>query len=229
MRGGSWLVLPKLALSYTVPLSLESMTMPAQTFSYELSTPLRLLDRWTPAGFYSDGFYSMGRGLVPFSLSYRSLEEVEVRQVNFLVEDLPRAGIEAGGGVPPWPGYLEVQGKNHLAILVKPSTRIRYPWTAGGPLSLDLKCGVGADSYEEGKSRFFRFQIRQADSRGSVLAEVNETVNPGLRKEDRLWHPVHLLLRGAGREPLMLELSFSCDEPCNACTGAFAEAFLRAP
>ncbi len=229
VRGGSWLVLPRLALSYTVPRSLESMTMPSMTFSYELSSPLRLLDRWTPAGFYSDGFYDKGRGLVPFSISYRALEEVEVRQVNFLVEDLPRARIEAPGNVLPWPGYMEIEGKNHLAILAKPSTRIRYPWAARVPLTLDLRCGVAADSYEDGKSRSFQFDIRQTDGRGAVLAAFSQSMNPGLRKEDRRWHPIRLLLQGAGREPLMLEMSFSCDEANNSCTGAFAEAFLRSP
>ncbi len=229
VHGGSWLVLPKLALSYVVPRSLDSMTMPAQTFSYELGTPLRLLDRWTPACFYSDGFYLMGRGLVPFSISYRALEEVEVRQVNFLVEDLPRAMVETAGSVPPWPGYLEIEGKSHLAVLAKPGTRVRYSWRAREPLDLDLRCGVGADSYEEGKSRTFKFDVRQIDGKGGVRAEFSETLNPGLRKEDRRWHPVHLLLQGATREPLVLEVSFSCAEPGNACTGAFAEAFLRAP
>ncbi len=229
VRGGSWLALPKLALSYPVPRSLESMTMPTQTFSYSLGTPLRLLDRWTPAGFYSDGFYTMGPGLVPFSISYRALEEVEVRQVNFLVEELPRARIAAAVSIPPWPGYIEIQGKSYLAVLARGSARIQYPWTARQSLDLDLKVGVGPDSYEEGKSRVFRFDIRQVDGRGSVLASYGKMLDPGTRREDRHWDPVHLRLQGACLEPLVLELSFSCNDPKAAGTGAFAEAFLRTP
>ncbi len=229
VRGGSWLVLPKLALSYPVPRCLEEMTMPAQTFSYDLDTPLRLLDRWTPAGFYSDGFYQLGPGLVPFSISYRALEEVDVRQVNYLVENLPRAEIETTGSVPPWPGYLEIDGKNYLAILAKAASRIRYPWTARDPLNLDLRCGIGADSYKEGTSLEFRFSVRQVDSRGAQLASYGKTLNPGVREEDRGWQSVHLPLAPAGEEPLFLEMSFSCAHPGKADTGAFAEAFLRAP
>ncbi len=230
VRGGSWLVRPKLALPYEVPRSLDSMTMPAQqTFSYELRTPLRLLDHWTPSGFYSTGLYSAGYGLVPFSISYRALEEVEVRQVNFLVEDLPRAKIECAASTLPWPGFLEIQGKSYLAILAKPATHIVYPWPAREALNLDLKCGIGADSYDEGKDRVFKFDIRQVDGSGSVLAAFSKTLNPGLHKDDRRWHPVHLLLQGSSHQQSVLELSFAGNGKDSTGTGGFAEAFLRAP
>jgi hypothetical protein len=230
VRGGSWLVRPKLAIRYEIPHALESMTMPAQqTFSYELNTPLRLLDRWTPAAFYSGGFYSMGPALIPFSISYRALEEVEVRQVNFLVENLPRAIVEGGATVRPWPGIMELQEKNYLSILAKPSTRILYPWFADETLSLELKCGVGMEGYVDGQSRVFTFGVRQLGSGGTVLAGFSKSVNPGLRKEDRGWQPVRLLLQRSTRAPLTLELSFESEQNTAAGTGAFAEAFLRKP
>jgi hypothetical protein len=230
VHGGSWLVRPKLALRYEIPHSLESMTMPAQQiFSYELGTPVRLLDRWTPASFYAGGFYTTGTALVPFSISYRALEEVEVRQVNFLVENLPRARIEGGASVRPWPGTMELQEKNYLSILAKPSTRILYPWLANEPLNLELKCGVGMDAYAEGQNRVFKFNIRQLGSGGTVLADFSKSMNPGLRKEDRGWQPVRLLLQRSSQVPLTLELSFDSEEKGAAGTGAFAEAFLRKP
>jgi hypothetical protein len=230
VRGGSWVVLPKLALRYEIPHSLESMTMPAQqTFSYELSTPLRVLDRWTPAAFYAGGFYTAGPAMIPFSISYRALEEVEVRQVNFLVESLPRARIEAGAQIRPWPGIMELQEKNYLSILAKPGTRISYTWSATEPLSLELKCGVGLDAYSDGQSRVFTFNIRQIGSGGTPIAGFSKAVNPGLRKEDRGWQPVRLLLERSDQDPSTLELSFGSEEKAAVGTGAFAEAFLRKP
>ena len=224
VRGGNWLVRPKLALPYDIPAALDSMTMPIQAFSYDLNTPLRLLDWRTPAAFYSTGW-----GLLPFSFSYRALEEVEVRQVNYLVEQLPRARIEAAEITPPWPGYLELQGKNHLAVLARPNTRITYPWLPRAPLLLELKCGIGMESYEEDKSRVFRFDVRQTDLAGAILASFSQALNPGLRKEDRRWQPVRVLLQGSDRAPTVLEISFACDEKGAGGMGAFAEALLRKP
>ena len=51
VHGGSLIAVPKLALPYNIPADLRSMTMPAQTLTYELATPLRMLDWQTPAGF----------------------------------------------------------------------------------------------------------------------------------------------------------------------------------
>jgi hypothetical protein len=54
-------------------------------------------------------------------------------------------------------------------------------------------------------------------------------MNPGLRKEDRGWQPVRLLLQRSTEAPLTLELSFDSEAKSMAGTGAFAEAFLRQP
>jgi hypothetical protein len=123
---------------------------------------------------------------------------------------------------------MELQGKNYLAILARANTRIAYPWQPRAPLLLEMKCGIGMDSYEDGKSRLFTFDVRQVDLKGGVLASCSRTLNPGLRMEDRRWQPIRVLLQGSDQVPTVLELAFACDEK-NGGLGAFAEALLRKP
>ena len=227
VRGGSFIAQPKIALPYVVPADLRSMTMPQQTLTYELGTPLRTID-WptpeTPAGFYSTGW-----GLIPFSFSRRTLEEVEIRQVNFLVERLPWSRVESSASVNPWPGYLMIQEKNPLAILAKPGTKIVYPWTERGPLVLEMACGVGPDAHTDGSGSTFAFSIRELGSGARVLSSFSRTLKPGVQKEDRGWFHVRLLLQGTEQGAESLELSYQSEDKSSVSTGAFAEVFLRRP
>jgi hypothetical protein len=225
VAGGSWLARPKLALPYDESAALMSMTMPVQTLRYETAIPIRLLDRQAPAGFYSSGY-----GLIPFSVSHKALEEVEVRQVNFMVERLPWARAESAGDRNPWPSYLEIQGRSPLGVLCKPGTRLVYPWTFGEQLRLDLLCGLGADAYEPGVDRRFRFEIAQRDDQGRALAILTRDLNPGIVPEDRGWQQITLPLQGAEQGAKTLEFSFV--SPGNSSlqgTAAFSEALLRKP
>ncbi len=224
VQGGSFLALPKLALPYDIPADLRSMTMPLQTLTYEVATPLRILapDRQTPAGFYSTGW-----GLIPFSFSQRALEEVEIRQVNYLVAKLPWSRVEGTAAVMPWPGYLSIQEKNPLAVLSKPGTKIVYPWTEQEPLELDMLCGVAPEAYVDGSASAFVFTVREMDSKGNSLSIVTRTLKPGMQKEDRGWLPVQIPLLGRRQGAEALELVYQSDDKGSEATGAFAEAFLR--
>ncbi len=224
VRGGSFLALPKLALQYDVPWDLRSMTMPLQTLTYEPATPLRTLDGQTHAGFYSTGW-----GLIPFSFSHRILEEVELRQVNYLVERLPWTRVEGTASVRPWPGYLLLQEKSPLAVLTKPGTKITYPWTMQDSLVLEMICGIAPDAYVDASTRTFTFSVRGRDSGGKSLCSYTRTLQPGTRKEDRGWFAVRLQLRGRNQGTESLELAYESDDSASATTGAFAEAFLRRP
>jgi 4-amino-4-deoxy-L-arabinose transferase-like glycosyltransferase len=219
VRGGSFIAIPKLALPYEIPADLNSMTMPVQTLTYRPGTPLRILDWQTPAGFYSSGW-----GLIPFSFSQGTLEEIEVVQVNFMVERLPWAQIEADSGTRPWPGHLTLEGKSPLAIFARAGTRILYPWPVQNPIQLRLLCGVSPDSYVEGAGSSYQFQIRQLEADGSIMAESSITLQPGIKRADRNWQPVRVVLgrtmKGA------LDFRYHCVGGDSKGTGAFAQATL---
>ncbi len=220
--GGSWLARPKLALPYDVSAALNSMTVPVQTLNYDISTPIRLLDWQTPAGFYSTGW-----GLIPFSLSGKSLELIEMRQVDFLVERLPLTRIQTGSTVLPWPGYLEIQGRSPLALLVKPEACISYPWDAEDGLDLELLCGVAPQDYDDKDRLICEFEIRRLDGGGKELSRSKCSLQPGVHKEDRGWQTIRIRLAPRSGSGDLLELSFRTIPPGAPVTGAFAEALLR--
>jgi hypothetical protein len=222
VTGGSFVATPRLALPRDLPADLRSMTMPLQTLTYDVATPLRMLASDVPAGFYSTGW-----GWLPFSISRKNLEEIEIRQVNYLVERLPWAKAETTSTVLPWPGYMEIQSKSLLALLAKPGSRISYPWLETEPKSLDVRCGIDPRSYEEGSTASYKFVIRQFGQKGSHLVSSAITLKPGLRRDDRAWQPMKLMLQGSGAETQTLELSFECEGGQTGATGAFAEAVLR--
>jgi hypothetical protein len=221
VRGGSLLAYPRLASSYyeQTPHGLRSMLIPFETLEYSVRTPLRLLDKRSHAGFYSTGW-----GLLPFSFSRKPVESIEIRQVNFMIERLPWAQIETRAGENPWPGFLSDQDQSP-SILVRPGTRMLYPWTEENPRRLELKCGISADSVKEGST--FEFSIRQLDARGGILAECSKTLHPSSRKEDRGWQPLALELRGRAEGGETLEFRYSSSE--EGGLGAFALARLSAP
>ncbi|MBN1566212.1 MAG: glycosyltransferase family 39 protein [Acidobacteria bacterium] len=219
VRGGSFVAIPKLAAPYDVPANLRSMMMPIKSFQYFPKTPLRILDWQTPAGFYSTGW-----GLIPFSYSRKNLEEIEVFQVNYMVERLPFAQIDAGSGIKPWPGYLNLEGKSPLAILAKAGTRILYPFSALNPMQLQLLCGISPDSYQEGTNTSFAFKVRQLDGEGNVLAESDMVLQPGTKKEDRPWKQIVLALKPAQHGALEFDYSHAGRESTG--TGAFAQSVL---
>lgn len=223
VQGGSLIAVPKLALGYDIPAALRSMSMPVQTLTYELTTPLRMQDWQTPAGFYSSGW----GGLIPFSFSRRSLETVEIQEVNFFVERLPWANVGHPRGEMPWPGYLSIQGRSPLALLARQGTRITYPWMVDKPLDLDMKCGVGQDAYADGDTAAFDFDIRQCDSNGSILTRYHCTLRPGIQRRDRAWQHVQLSLQPNANRGETLELRFEGTSKNRDAIGAFAEAILR--
>jgi hypothetical protein len=220
IRGGSFVAIPKLALPYDIPAGLRSMLMPVQTFAYNSKTPLRTLDWQTPAGFYSSGW-----GLIPFSLSRKNLEEIELFQVNFMVERLPGAQVDIVANIKPWPGYLTVRGQSSLAVLAKPGTRIIYPFPVDKPVRLELQCGISPDSYREGSDTSCRFEIRQIGADDSVLVESQLALQPGLNINDRDWQPVLITLKQTAKGAL--DFRFACSGNESACTGAFARSILR--
>jgi len=224
VSGGSYIALPRLALPYPVPAGLHSMTMPVQTLSYNVTTPLRILDRQTHAGFYSTGW-----GLIPFSISRRSLEDLEIRQVNFMVERLPWARFDCDSQVTPWPGYLSIQEVAPLAILAKPGSCVSYPWNENEALALELKLGVKMDMPAERSGKKFVFEISQRDAAGKIVAQFLKTLSPGLSKEDRRWQPARISLQGLPEGGGMLEFRYQCDEQGASDVGAFAAAVLVQP
>jgi hypothetical protein len=219
VQGGSMIALPKLALAYELPADLRSMIVPVQTLAYDVSTPLRTMDWQTPAGFYSSAW-----GLIPFSFSRKSLESVEVSQVSFLIERLPWARKENPGTVEPWPGYAAIQGKNTLALLVKPGTTVVYPWLMDHRVDMTVHCAVAPDGSRSGDDGDFRFEIVQRDEMGRVLAQCAETLRPGGVKNDRGWCQLRLALVGRAQGARTLELRFS--GPSASATGAFADGIL---
>jgi hypothetical protein len=193
------------------------MSKPFASLAFELKTPFRIMDWRAPAGFYSTGW-----GKIPFSLSNRSLEVIEIQQVNFMVERLPWARMVCAGSVKPWPGIVPI-GTGALAILARPGTRIIYPWTLRGPMRLLLKVGVLDAAAAE--NRDFDFEIVHLDAHGGVLSEYAKRMNPGKRQEDSGWHAADLSLRASVEDGETLEFRFHARSGGEA-TGAFAEAFL---
>ena len=177
---------------------------------------MRTLDWQTPAGFYSSGW-----GLIPFSLSRRALELIEVRQVNYLVERLPWAT----GTQSAWPGYLSLEGKSPLALLARQGTRVEFPWIFDHPVSLNMKCGVAPDAYTDGDPAVFEFEVRQRDSGGKVLSQSLWTLRPGVRKTDRAWQDVQVSLQPGAQGKVELQFRGTSNNP--AAVGAFAETTLR--
>ena len=220
VRGGALLVSPTLALPYDVPAGLLSMTMPFQSFSYPVGTPLRTLAQESPAAFYSTHW-----GLLPFSMSRANVEFIEVRQVNYMIEQLPLAKIETTSSERPWPGYLRLQGESPLAMLARPDTDILYAWNLEESLRLDLRVGISPESYREGQESPCEFEIRQCDANGAVLTSYRKMLDPGLRKEDRVWQPVRLELRSRREGAETLEFRYS--SRIKAGTIAFAGCYLR--
>ena len=218
VRGASFIAVPKLAHPNEIPADLRSMAMPVERLVYRAQTPLRTMDWQTPAAFYSTGW-----GLIPFSLSEGNLEEIEIFQINYMAEQLPWAQIEMGSGTRPWPGLMLLNGKSPLAILSKPGTRMRYPWPFRKPMQLELQCGVSPESYREGSGEIFEFEVLQRDKNGSAIVERLLNLRPGIRKEDRDWQPLQLILKEAAGG--VLEFRFSGTSATG--TGAFAGSILR--
>ncbi|MGD0100506.1 MAG: glycosyltransferase family 39 protein [Acidobacteriota bacterium] len=220
VRGGSYLASPKLALPYQFPADLNSIVIPMKTLSYRVNTRLRILDWQTPAGFYSTGW-----GLIPFSFSEKPLEQIEIFQVNFMVEQLPWAQVETASSIKPWPGYLVLRGRSLLAILAKPETKIRYVWPVYHRVRLELKCGISPDSYKEGSDAAFEFEVRQFAGDGRVLSERRITLRPGINKEDRDWQPVSLELCPTPKG--ILEFRYASLGNIQEGTGAFAQSIIE--
>ena len=220
IRGGSFIAIPKLAVPYDIPSGLRSIMMPIHTFRYSTRSPLRILDWQTPAGFYSTGW-----GLLPFSFSQGSLEEIELYQVNLMAGQLPFAQIDSRSGIKPWPGYVKGAGKALLAILSNPGTRITYPFDLPSAAQLHLLCGISSDSCEEGSETSYSFDVRQMSSERMVLSESHITLKPGIKNEDKELQPLIISLKKAGKG--FLEFTYSQSGGGPGCTGAFAESVLR--
>jgi 4-amino-4-deoxy-L-arabinose transferase-like glycosyltransferase len=73
---GDWIVRPRLALPYELDARTSALAVPIRRTNYNVRTPLRLLDWQSPAGFYSTFW-----GKIPFSFSWSSLEELDIRRI----------------------------------------------------------------------------------------------------------------------------------------------------
>jgi hypothetical protein len=212
VKGGSYIALPSLALGYDLPSDLDSTTTELQTLTYEVMSPFRLLDRQSHAGFYSTGW-----GLLPFGLSRSSLESIEIRQVNYLADQLPYASVRTQASVPPWPGYASVAGRRVLSLMMKPGTLVAYPWTFGIPVTFKVSCGVVTPPVGPGD---YNFEIRQLGRSGTMLRQEICRFPVDMKGG---WADVSLALDPG---PGTLELKFSGPTGV-AVTGAFAEPVLR--
>ncbi len=220
VRGGSLIVRPTLALPYDPPADLQEMTVPVASLSFAPRTPFRTMDLQTPAGFYSTGW-----GLIPFSLSSRNLETLQIRQVNFMVERLPWARCEGPSPTKPWPGFV-YKPERALAILAPPGSRIIYPWDLQVPAVLTLNLAVvrtanlAADFTAE-------FKILRRGSRGEILSGEERWLQPGLQEESGKWLLVQMRLPAAGVAGETLEFQYQV-KGAGEGFGAFAEAVIRA-
>jgi hypothetical protein len=220
VRGGSFIAVPKLAQPNNIPADLQSLLIPVETMTYKPDTPVRVLDRQTPAGFWSSGW-----GLIPFSFSLQPLEQVDIFQVHFMAEQLPWAQIETSFKTKPWPGYLALNGQSSLAVLAKPGTLLRYPWTGRESTRLDLQCGLSPDSFEDGSDKAFEFVVSQTAENGSIAGEQRIMLYPGIKKEDRNWQPIRLILKPIAKGFLNFQYNAGGNVPQG--TGAFAQPLLR--
>lgn len=220
VHGGDLIVAAKMAVPHDIPADLRSMLIPVRTFSYKPETSLRILDQQSPAAFYSTGW-----GLIPFSISQGTLEEIEILQVNLMVERLPWAQVETASGIKPWPGFIALGKEPPLAILAKPGTSLRYPFDFTNSLQLNLQCGVSPDSYVDGADDFFEFSVSQLDRGGRLLAENRLALHPGVRKEDRDWKPMNLRL--SRMEEGILEFRYISGNKDRGQIGAFARPVIK--
>jgi len=222
VRGGSFVAMPKLAIPYDPPAALKGMMVPVETIACDVKTPIRLIDSSVPAGFYSTGW-----GWLPFSLSRGHLEALEVLQVNYLVAELPAAAIEVAAGARPWPGYLALEGRSPLALLMHAGTVVSYPWIIDAPAALNLACGVDPGGYDVGSDESFEFEALQRGVRGEILSSEHVEVVPGLNQKARGWQHLVLQLRGCSQGGRNLELRFNSNGENERVLGAFAEPVVR--
>jgi hypothetical protein len=212
VAGGSLLVKPQLAMPFDAPTGLSTMTLPFARLSFDVKTPFRTMDVHSPAGFYSSAW-----GWLPFSFSSESVEVLDIRQVSFLIERLPWARIRTSSGVKPWPGFAFIH-ENVLALLVKPGTRLEYPWSFRRPMYLKLQVGVQRDPGKTDDT-IFDFEILLRDGQGKILARFQKSLGPAMQ-----WEPVDLLLDG-GISESTLELSYAARSRSDT-VGAFAGAVI---
>ncbi len=218
--GGSLIVTPKLAMPYDMPVDLRSMAEPFASLRFDLKTPFRTMDTVTPAGFYSTGW-----GLIPFSVSDQSLETLEIRQINFMVERLPWAGVDCAGSVKPWPSLVSI-GDQTPAILARPGTTISYPWNFSRPLNLDLLVGLVPERSAPTGDAAFQFSIRYCDAHGNIISEADKVLKPASQPADRTWQHVQISLPAAKADGDSLVFGFQVQGQSKAA-GAFAHAILR--
>ncbi len=216
VEGGSYIVRPRMALPYEIPAGLDSMTAHVQTLALAPRTPLRLLDEKTPAGFYSTGW-----GLLPFTLSWRNLEEVDIRQVSFLLERLPWAEIESRDPHSPWAAFAEIRGRRRPALMARAGTRIRYEWIAETPVVIELMCGIAPGGAGGADGEYF-CRAAQLDALQRVVDSAGCRLAPDAAG-GRDWKPLRLTLQPAQNERLYLELFF---DGAGDAAGIFAESVL---
>jgi 4-amino-4-deoxy-L-arabinose transferase-like glycosyltransferase len=220
VRGGSFIAIPQMALPHTIPASLNSMLIPVRTLTYKPDFSLRIFDWQTPAGFYSTGW-----GLIPFSFSWKNLEEVQIYQVNFMVEKLPWTRVKTISRTKPWPSIFTIEGKQISGIAAKSGTEISYALDVNNELRLRLLCGVSSDSHVEGSDASYSFNMQQLDAGGKVLTESHLVLQPGMKVKDRDWQPVRMVLKQASAGTLVFQ--YSCTAKESPSTGAFVYAVLE--
>jgi hypothetical protein len=223
VRGGDFIVRPKLALPYDLPAALESITSTVEIQTFDVATPLRLLDGEKPAGFYSTGW-----GLIPFSFSWDPLEVVEIAQVQFLLERLPWAEYSGSSQVAPWPGYLEAGNRRRLSLLLRPGSVLSYVWNRERPIQLILECAVSTDELPAGSADTFQFEVLQRGPQGELLERAILQLQPGSRDSDRDWGKLEILLRPCVNGDGTLEIRYRSSGSVHA-TGAVAQTELRRP
>jgi hypothetical protein len=220
VHGGSFVVVLRLAQPHVIPVDLRSFLIPVKTIAYKPETLVRVFDFQTPAGFYSTGW-----GLIPFSFSRKVLEEIEISQLNFVAEQLPWAQVETVSGVRPWPGYMVLERDSRLSVLAKPGTYIRYPWDIRETVQLELQFGISQDSYKEGSDEAFEFEVRQLGKNGVIFSKQRLVLHPGIRKEDRVWQLMPIVLKPVPEG--FLDFSFESGQKRASGAGAITQSAIR--
>ena len=138
LKGGDLVAVPELASGYAAAQDIEALLIPVDRRAYQPDHPLRLLDRFSHAGFH--GVYC---GLLPISLSRQPLEEVAIKQVSVLAEWLPAAQFSGGGAdAVPYTTLWALAGEPKLTLKQMPGSGLTYRWKIPANAQATFSLGV---------------------------------------------------------------------------------------
>src|SRR5262249_53900051 len=123
------------AVPYDPPQDVASMLVPVHVEALQSRIPIRLIHREAHAGFYSSAW-----GLLPFAISRQPVEEITIRQVNYLSERLPEIRLE---GAAEGETILPVPAPGGGVDIVVPApSHLRIPYEDALPVRVQFSCVV---------------------------------------------------------------------------------------